>query len=154
MKSLLACSTLTCLAGYHVFICWYRQSWRKWRSRSISLNYIRSSVTCWLRGFWAWTISVLRSPNTMVYWSRKRVRAYYKSSKCSKVEGGRYAPMIGVHFLLVMTSQITTFGPWKRIDSTLQTWVRYQTTRHTPPCAPPASIMLINKHTTSHPILL
>ena len=40
----------------------------------------------------------LRSPNTMVMWSEKRVRASYESGKFSKAEGGRYAPVIGVRF--------------------------------------------------------
>ena len=43
--------------------------------------------------------------------------------------------MIGVRFpsLMVTTLQITTFGPWKHVNSTLQTWGWYQMTSHAPP---------------------
>ena len=43
--------------------------------------------------------------------------------------------MIEVRFpsLMVTTLQLTTFGPWKHVNSTLQTWGWYWMTSHTPP---------------------
>ena len=93
----------------------------------------------------------LRYPNTMGYWSRNRVRA---SPKCSRVEGRSYAPMNRVRFPLVTNLHLTTFNPWKRVESKLHTWGRPRKTRHTPSCAPPAAVMLINKHIMSYHILL
>ena len=52
-------------------------------------------------------------------WSQKRVRESSKSGNLSRVELGRYAPMIGVRFPSVMTAKLTMFGLWKRVDSKL-----------------------------------
>ena len=72
-----------------------------------------------MQEFWGFPMSEMRSPITMGYRYRKHVRASSKSGRFSKVEGGRYVPMIGVCCILVMTSQLTMFGPWKRVASTL-----------------------------------
>ena len=88
----------------------------------------------------------------MRYWSQKRVRASSKSGNCYKVEVGRYAPMIGVSFTLVTTSQLITFGLWKRVASTLQPCGQYQMTRHTPTCALPDAVMIIGDRTKSYPM--
>ena len=54
------------------------------------------------------------------------------------VDGGRYAPKIGVLDVSVTTLHITTFGPWKRINSRLHPVVRSHDISPTPPCATPA----------------
>ena len=86
-------------------------------------------------------------------WFWKCTRASSKSVKCSRVEVGRYVPVRGV-FLLVMTSQITIIGPWKRVDSLLQPWGRSRTTRPTPPCASTAAVVIFCEYTTFDIILL
>ena len=57
-----------------------------WCRRSTNPNSISRSVTCWLQGFWAW-LYALRYPNTMGYWSRKRIRSSSKSDRCFRLEG-------------------------------------------------------------------
>ena len=113
-------------------MCRNRQRFQKWWRSSISPNYISMSETWWLRSLWAWPMLALRFPATMVSWSRKRVRASYNSGKCSNGEGGMYAPMIGVRFTLVTTSQLTKLVPWKRVNSKLHSWDWSQTPRNTP----------------------
>ena len=85
----------------------------------------------------------------MGYWSWMCVRTSSKYGKCSRMEGGRYAPMSGVRLLLATTSQLTTFGPWKRVDLTLHPFGRSYTTRPAPPCAQPASAVIVGNYTTS-----
>ena len=59
----------------------------------------------------------------------------------------KYAPMIRVSFSSVMTSHLTTFVPWKRVASTLQTWGWSRMTIHTLPYAPSTTVVLIGNHT-------
>ena len=101
---------MPCCTWYHIFRSQNHQNCLKWQRRSTRPNSVRRSATCWLQGFWTWQISVLRSPNTMGYWVRDRVRDSSQYCKCSRVEGGRYVSMSGVHFTPVTTLQLTTIG--------------------------------------------
>ena len=47
---------------------------------------------------------------------RNQFSASSISVRWSRVDRGRYAPMIGVHFPQETISHITTFSPWKRVD--------------------------------------
>ena len=132
-------------------MCRYRH---KRRRRSISPNSISRSVTCWLRGFWDFPMLALSSPTNTGCWSQRRVRAYYKPGKCSRMKDRRYALMIRVRFTSVKTSQLTMFGPWKRVASTFQTCGRSWTTSHNPPCTSPTNIVIIDGHTISYLSLL
>ena len=84
----------------------------------------------------------------MGYWYHNCVRATYNYGKCSTMEGGRYAPMGRFLLLQVTTSQLTKFGPWKRIGYMLKPWGRSWMTSPTPPCAAPTAAVISSKHTT------
>ena len=107
-----------------------------WR-RSTKPSSVRISPTCWLWGLWAWMLE-LRSPNTMVSWSQKRVRASTKSCRCSRAEIGKYYLMVWDR-LPVTTSQLTMFGPWNLIKSMIQHWGQSRTIMSNPHahCCPP-----------------
>ena len=90
----------------------------------------------------------------MGYWTQKRLRASSKSGKCYIMEGGKYAPIIRFRFTSVNTSQLTTFGLWKRVNSNIQPWVQSWTTRPNPPYAPTAAVMITHENTMSYPSLL
>ena len=68
--------------------------------------------------------------------------------------GGRYDPIIGVRDVPLKTSQLTTFGPWKRVNSMLQAFGIYQMTRPNPPYTPPEAVTDAGEHTTLQPIQL
>ena len=131
-----------------------QQSCRNWWRRSTSPNFISIFVTCWMRGFWAWTVSALRSHNTMGSWYSNHVMASSKSSKFSSVEGGRYVPMRGVPLLSPKILQLTTFGPWNHVDLTLRPFGRFRATRRAPPCARPSSALVSGKQTILYGNLL
>ena len=59
--------------------------------------------------------------------------------------------MSGVRFPLETTSKLTTFGLWKRIDSTPHPWGRSMKTRPTTLCALMVSVVIAGKHTMSYP---
>ena len=99
-------------------------------------------------------MSELIFPITMGSWYRKRDRTSSNSIRCSKMESGRYAPMIRVLFPSVMTSQLTMFGSCKRAASVLHPWGQYQITRHTRPCALSSTVILVGGTTTSYSILM
>ena len=63
-------------------------------------------------------------------------------------------PISGVRLMPEMISQLTTFGPWERANSTLHPFGRYRTTRPTTPCTPPAFFVIANENTMSYPNLL
>ena len=50
---------------------------------------------------------------------------------------GRYTLMNGFLDVPLTTLQLTTFGPWKRVDSRLHPIERSRETRATPYCDPP-----------------
>ena len=93
-------------------------------------------------------MSALRSPITMVYWSRKQARVSSRSGRCSGLEGGRYSLTSRCCLMPETTSHLTTFGLWKRVESTLHPWGHYLTTRPTPPCVPPVPVFTTGKNTT------
>ena len=70
------------------------------------------------------------------------------------VEGGGYVTMSGVRLPPEMTSQLTTFIPWKCAKSTLQPWGWYLATSLATPYAPPAVVVIASEHTSSYPNLL
>ena len=49
---------------------------------------------------------------------------------------------------------LTTFGPWKRVNSMLQAFGIYQMTRPNPPYTPPEAVTDAGEHTTLQPIQL
>ena len=122
-------------------MCWYCHRFWKWRRRSIRLNPTSRSATCWLNGFWDFPMLLLISPINMGSWSWKHVRASFKSGKCSRVEGRIYALIIWVRFPLVMTSQLTTFGPWNCAASKIQPCGWSWTTRN-----PPSQLHIARQH--------
>ena len=67
------------------------------------------------------------------------------------MDRGRYALMSGVCCLSDTISQITTFGTWKRVDSTIHPSRRYLTTRPTLPCASTAAVPNAWEHTVFYP---
>ena len=126
-------------------MCQYRQHFQKCRSSSIITNFITRSENCWLRVLWVFLMSTLRSPITMGYWSWKSFRACSKSIKCSRVEGGWYAPIIRVRLPSVTTLQLTMHVLWKHVASTIQSWGQSRTIRPTPPTcrlSPPWSLAI------------
>ena len=54
----------------------------------------RKSSTCCICGFWRRNMSVFKSPMMMGYIPRNRFSASSRSRRQSRVEGGRYTPMI------------------------------------------------------------
>ena len=64
---------------------------------------------------------------------------------CSRVDGVSYSPMSGVLWTPDMTSQLTTFGPCKSVNSILRTFVIYWMTRHTPPWVSPEAVAASGK---------
>ena len=76
-----------------------------------------------------------------------------KYGKCSRMEVGRYVPIIGSRLMPATTSQLTTFGPCQHIDSMLLNWGWSQTNRPTPPCALPDDVVITHKHKMLYPNL-
>ena len=99
-------------------------------------------------------MSLFGSPIKMGSWYRNRVMASSKSVKCSSVEGRRYALMSGVRLLLATISKLDTFGLWKRVNSMIHTFGRYQKIRPNPPCTPLAYFVISRKHNTPYPNML
>ena len=64
----------------------------------------------------------------------------WKMIKCGQ---GKYYPMSGACCPPNMTSQLTMFGPWKHIYSTLHPSGCSLKTRPNPPCAPPAVLQSV-----------
>ena len=113
-----------------------RRCWKFW-TRSIRPNSVSRSTMCWIRNIQALSRSTFKSQSTMGYMPLKCCSASYKSGRCSRVEGGRYAPTIGVRVCPVNISQLTTFVPWKRMDSIPHPLGRSLVTRPMTPWYPP-----------------
>ena len=91
--------------------------------------------TCWLHRIRRCPMFAFKSPSTMGSFPGNWFNAYSSSVMCSRADMGKYDPMSGVRCLPVTTSQLTTFGLWKHIDSTLH--LPGRSLRPTPPLRPP-----------------
>ena len=90
---------------------------------------------------------VLRSPNKTGSLSRNWYIASSNYSRLSRVDGGRYAPIIGTGWSLETILQIAMFGPWKRMYSKIHT-SGFSLDIIYPPCAPLASVTVALEQTT------
>ena len=70
-----------------------------------------------LLGFCSLSASTFSSPMMMGYIPGKRLRASYRSGKCSRWTGEGYAPMRAVQCAPEKISQLTMFGLWNHVDS-------------------------------------
>ena len=105
-------------------------------------------ATCSSRGFLKWPISVLRSPGMTGSLTRERSSASYKYSRWSRVDGGIYATISGLHWYLETSLPLTTFVPWKRVDSKIYPSGFSCDTITTPPCATLTSVTVSSEYTT------
>ena len=62
-------------------------------------------------------MSTFRPPRTTWYLPDKQFSASSRSGMWSRVDRCRYAPISGICWYLKNSLQITTFGPWKHVDS-------------------------------------
>ena len=79
----------------------------------------KKSATYWSQEFLKCPMSTLRSPRTIGSLPGKQVIASSRSGRWSNVDGVRYAPISGGCWYPATILQITRFGLWKRVDSTV-----------------------------------
>ena len=79
-----------------IFRFWNRRRCLKFRTRSTIPNSISRSAMRWLRDLWVLSRSILRSPRTIGSRPLNLYSASSTSRRCSRVDGGRYAPTSGV----------------------------------------------------------
>ena len=101
-------------------------------------NDSKNSATCWSRIPPNQSMYECRSPRTLVYLLGNRFSSFYRSSRWSRFEGGRYYTTRNVFWLPATSSQLTMVVLWKRVDSTIHCSSRSRDT-NLPPPPPPGS---------------
>ena len=130
------CNNLPCHTCHHVFI-WRKHSLcMKWLRRMTWQKDARKSAMCWLLGFCRLMMSTFKSTITMASFPGNSSNTYYRSGRYSRLDGGKNSPMRMVWYLMDTISQLTTFSPWKHVDSTLHPYGRSLTARPTPRVLP------------------
>ena len=109
---------------------------QKCHNRSIRPYFVKRSSTLWLHGFRSLSWSTFRSTRTTGYHTLNHFSISLTSDRCSSVETSRYAQTSGIRVGPVTILQITTFGLWKRVDSTSYPSGRSLVSRPIPPWYP------------------
>ena len=112
---------------------------------------VRRSATSWLRKLYVSSRSTFRSPKAMVSRPLNRFSSSSNSGRCYSVKEGMYALTSGARVGPVTISQLTTFGPWKIVDSIPHLLRHFLVTRHTPHWAPSPLDGHAFEHVKSYP---
>ena len=141
-----------------------------------SVPHIEPRYMCWDRQRWRYGIwgppiqipSAAHRPadcsgSGIGYWRWGPIKLWYPGPRSVSVPPpstvgdprGRGGCMLwwAGSFFLVMTLQLTMFGPWKRVESMFQTWGFSRMIIPTPPFASPSAVVVAFDNITSYPII-